>query len=165
MPCTAADLVQTFDLKATGADSFIGHALKNGWRRIYGGQVLAQALVAAERTVEGKTPHSIHAYFILGGDPLAPIEFEVDRIRDGRSFATRRVVARQRGAAIFALSASFHIDEAGLEFALPAPIAPPPETLPSPRQLAAAMGAAGDGMRGFMDRILPIEMTPIDLKR
>ncbi len=165
MPCTAEDLVATFDLARNGPDLFTGHALKNGWSRLYGGQVLAQSLIAAERTVEAKTPHSIHAYFILPGDPLATIAFEVDRIRDGRSFATRRVVARQHGAAIFALSASFHSQETGLEFAMPAPAAPRPETLATPAQLASAMGPAGQGLLNFMERIAPIEMIPTDLKR
>ena len=80
-------------------------------QRVFGGQVLGQALVAATRTVEGVLPHSLHAYFLLAGDPKVPIVYEVDRIRDGKSFTTRRVVAIQHGHAIFSMSVSFHNDE------------------------------------------------------
>ena len=109
----------------------------------------------------GRPPHSLHAYFILGGDPAEPIHFEVERIRDGRSFATRRVLARQRGEVIFVLSTSFQIEEEGLDHALRCPTlrnrtACRPETL-----VAAAGEAAQRQVRGFMDRILPIEFRPV----
>lgn len=165
MPCTADDLVATFDLQRLGPNHFSGSALKNGWRRIYGGQVLAQALIAAERTVEGRAAHSVHGYFILGGDPKERIDFEVDRIRDGRSFATRRVVARQRGIAIFVMSASFHSPENGFEYAMAAPDAPPVASLPTPVQIAATLGKAGDGIRAFAEHAAPIELIPTDLAR
>src|SRR5271165_7166196 len=93
---TADELVSLFDLESEGEDRFVGHSPQNGWKRVFGGQVLAQALVAAERTVAGRAPHSLHAYFLLGGDPREPILFEVERLRDGRSFTTRRVVAARR---------------------------------------------------------------------
>ena len=86
MPFTAADLVALFDIEPIGEDRFVGHSPKSGWKRVFGGQVIAQALVAASRTVEGRAPHSLHAYFLLGGDPTEPIVFEVERVRDGRSF-------------------------------------------------------------------------------
>jgi acyl-CoA thioesterase-2 len=99
---------------------------------VFGGQVAGQALVAAGRTVPTeRRVHSLHAYFIRGGDPSVPIVYEVDRIRDGRSFTTRRVTAIQHGKAIFALSASFQKDEAGLEHADEMPQVPAPETLPT----------------------------------
>lgn len=162
MPLTSSQLVDLLTLENPGGDRFIGQCADNGWKRVFGGQVIAQALVAAQSTVEGRDAHSLHAYFILGGDPSEPIHYEVERIRDGRSFATRRVVARQRGEAIFALSASFQVAEEGLEHALPMPAAPDPETLPDPLTLAAL---AGEAMlrhaKGFTDRIRPIEFRPI----
>jgi len=166
MPATSADLVRLFDLEPVSPDVFRGHSLDNGWKRVFGGQVLAQALVAAQRTVDNRAPHSLHAYFILAGDPTIPILFEVDRIRDGKSFATRRVVAKQREAAIFALSASFQIEETGLEHSFPMPPAPEPEKLAGPDQLAALAGPkAGEQLRMFFDRIKPIDLRPVDLGR
>jgi len=163
---TADDLVSLFDLESFGPDRYVGHSPPNGWKRVFGGQVIAQALIAAQRTVEGRTPHSLHVYFILGGDPREPILFEVERIRDGRSFTTRRVVARQRGEAIFALSASFQVEEEGLEHQFPMPDVPDPEGLPDPVQLAALAGeAAQQRVRGFFDHIRPIELRPLDLRR
>jgi acyl-CoA thioesterase-2 len=98
---------------------------------VFGGQVAAQALMAAGRTVDHGVVHSLHAYFLRPGDPAVPILYEVDRIRDGRSFTTRRVVAIQHGRAIFNLSASFHVDEPGLTHQIPMPDVPAPETLDS----------------------------------
>src|ERR1700689_2110040 len=109
-------------------------------QRVYGGQVAGQALVAAGRTVPPDRPvHSLHAYFIRPGDPSVPLIYSVDRVRDGRSFTTRRVTAIQHGKPIFALSASFqHTDP---EYALPMPAAPPPEQLrPNSERFAAALG-------------------------
>ena len=100
-------------------------------QRVFGGQVAAQSLMAAGRTVETGRPHSLHAYFLRPGDPSVPILYEVDRIRDGRSFTTRRVVAIQHGRAIFHLSASFHVDEPGLTHQFPMPDVPQPEELDS----------------------------------
>jgi len=163
---TADDLVSLFDLESFGPDRYVGHSPPNGWERVFGGQVIAQALIAAQRTVEDRTPHSLHAYFILGGDPGEPILFEVERIRDGRSFTTRRVVARQRGEAIFVLSASFQVEEEGLEHQFPMPDVPDPEGLPDPVQLAALAGkAAQQRVKGFFDHIRPIELRPLDLRR
>jgi acyl-CoA thioesterase-2 len=100
-------------------------------QRVFGGQVAGQALVAASRTVEPhRSVHSLHAYFLRPGDPTVPILYTVDRIRDGRSFVTRRVVAIQHGKAIFNLAASFHKNEEGVDHEMPMPDAPDPETLP-----------------------------------
>jgi acyl-CoA thioesterase-2 len=163
---TAADLVALLDLEPIGNDGFIGHSAQNGWKRVFGGQVVAQSLIAAQRTVEGRAPHSLHAYFILGGDPSEPIRFDVERIRDGRSFATRRVVARQRGEAIFVMSTSFQVEEEGLEHALPMPAAPAPEDVADPLQLAAgASEALQRHMAAFMERIRPIEFRPLNPRR
>ena len=96
------------------------------WQRVFGGQVIGQALVAAARTVEGRTPHSLHAYFLIGGDPKVPIYYEAASTATA-SFTTRRVVAIQHGQAIFTLMVSFHNDEPGLEHQVPMPEVPPPK--------------------------------------
>jgi acyl-CoA thioesterase II len=166
MIASAADLVANLDLETIEVDIFRGRSPQKGWKRVFGGQVIAQALVAASRTVEARAPHSLHAYFILPGDPLVPIVFEVDRIRDGKSFTTRRVVAIQHGKAIFSLAASFQIDEQGVEHSAPMPPAPDPDTLPGPIDLLRSTGeAAQQRLQGFFDRIRPIEVRPIDLSR
>jgi acyl-CoA thioesterase-2 len=162
---TADELVALFDLAPAGEDRFTGLSPHNGWRRVFGGQVLAQALVAAERTVVGREPHSLHAYFLLGGDPKKPIVYEVERLRDGRSFTTRRVVARQDGA-IFVMTASFHGQETGLDHAAPPPPAPPPEACASPlKALDMLEGPSRFRMKGMLDTTWPIEFRPTDLGR
>jgi acyl-CoA thioesterase-2 len=126
-------LVALLDLEKIEENIFRGVSPAHSPVRVFGGQVAGQALVAAGRTVpEERRVHSLHAYFIRGGDPSVPIVYEVDRIRDGRSFTTRRVVAVQHGKAIFSLSASFQKDEPGIEHAetMPAGV-PAPETLPT----------------------------------
>jgi acyl-CoA thioesterase-2 len=130
MPFTAADLVDRLDLEAIEHNIFRGENRDIGTGRIYGGQVLAQALVAADRTVEDDRPvHSMHGYFILPGDLDVPVVYFVDRLRDGGSFTTRRVTAIQHGRAIFNLSASFHRPEEGLEHQTDPPDVPDPESL------------------------------------
>src|SRR5918992_3191999 len=109
------DLLKILDLESIEINLFRGRSPQVGWQRVFGGQVIGQALVAACRTVDGRHPHSLHAYFLLGGDPKVPIIYEVDRIRDSRSFTTRRVVAVQNGEAIFSMAASFHCREPGME--------------------------------------------------
>ena len=163
---TADELVALLDLAPAGADRYVGHSPRSGWRRVFGGQVLAQALVAAERTVPGRDPHSLHAYFLLGGDPHEPILFEVERLRDGRSFTTRRVVARQKGEAIFVMVASFHEQEPGFDHALAPPEAPAPEACPDPhRAIELLDGPARFRMKGMLDTIWPIDFRPTDLSR
>lgn len=124
-------LLELLDLERIEQDIFRGISRLAVVPRVFGGQVAAQALVAAGRTVpEERAAHSLHAYFLRPGDPGAPIVYQVDRIRDGRSFTTRRVVAIQHGQPIFHLSASFQTYEDGLEHQEPMPSAPDPETLP-----------------------------------
>src|SRR5688500_18920708 len=125
-------LVALLDLERIEENLFRGVSPSDSPVRVFGGQVAGQALVAAGRTVPAERKvHSLHAYFIRPGDPSIPIVYEVDRIRDGRSFTTRRVIAVQRGKAIFALSASFHIPEPGVDHAERMPDVPPPDALPS----------------------------------
>ncbi|MGW0902567.1 acyl-CoA thioesterase [Streptomyces sp. NPDC002853] len=136
-------LLDLLDLEQIEEDIFRGVSRSALVPRVFGGQVAAQALVAAGRTVPAERPaHSLHAYFLRAGDPGAPIVYTVDRIRDGRSFTTRRVVAVQHGQPIFHLSASFQTHEEGLEHQTGMPSAPDPETLPTaaemlPRHLPA----------------------------
>ena len=128
-------LLENLDLKAVGQDSWRGVSLDIKRYRVFGGQVIAQALVAASRTVENRPVHSLHCYFMLGGDPRIPILYEVDRIRDGRSFTTRIVRAIQNGEAIFAMMASFHVEESGFHHELPMPKVPHPDTLPDSEEI------------------------------
>ncbi|WP_336159091.1 acyl-CoA thioesterase [Amycolatopsis sp. VC5-11] len=135
-------LVALLDLEKIEENIYRGVSPAHSSVRVFGGQVAGQALVAAGRTVpEERRVHSLHAYFIRGGDPSVPIVYEVDRIRDGRSFTTRRVVAVQHGKAIFSLSASFQKDEPGIDHAetMPADV-PDPESLPTFPELTAGYG-------------------------
>ena len=112
MPAAIENLLGILDLEPLEHNLFRGRSPEDGWQRVFGGQVIGQALVAASRTVEPeRKAHSLHAYFLRPGDPSVPIIYEVDRIRDGKSFATRRVVAIQHGHAIFSMSASFQVEE------------------------------------------------------
>ncbi|SDC27962.1 acyl-CoA thioesterase II [Actinokineospora iranica] len=129
-------LVALLDLEKVEEDIYRGVSPRHSPVRVFGGQVAGQALVAAGRTVPAdRGVHSLHAYFIRPGDPSVPIVYQVDRIRDGRSFTTRRVVAIQHGKAIFALSASFQLAEEGIEHAEEMPDVPAPETLPTNGEL------------------------------
>ena len=126
------DLVALLDLEQLELNLFRGVSPPHRPTRVFGGQVAGQALVAAGRTVEPERGvHSLHSYFVRPGDPRVPIVYEVERVRDGRSFTTRRVRAVQRGEVIFALSASFQLAQEGLEHTEPAPVGvPAPEDLP-----------------------------------
>ena len=125
-------LIQLLDLEAIEVNIFRGRSPEDDRQRVFGGQVAGQALVAAARTVEdGRAVHSLHSYFLRPGDPTVPILYEVDRIRDGHTFTTRRVVAIQHGKAIFNLSASFQVPEDGFEHAAEMPDTPPPEGVPT----------------------------------
>ena len=138
-PTPLESLLALLDLERVEEDIFRGFSRSAVVPRVFGGQVAAQALVAAGRTVpEERAAHSLHAYFLRPGDPGAPIVYQVDRIRDGRSFTTRRVVAVQHGQPIFHLSASFQVHEDGLEHQEPMPDAPDPETLPAAGELLPA---------------------------
>lgn len=152
-------LVALLDLEPIEVNMFRGQSPDEKRQRVFGGQVAGQALVAAGRTVERGQVHSLHAYFLRPGDVSVPILYEVDRIRDGRSFTTRRVVAIQHGQAIFNLSASFHLDEDGVDHQLPAPDAPDPESLPTFRERHAEWAEA---MGDWYTRPRPIDVRHVE---
>lgn len=161
-----ADLLKILDLEQLEVNLFRGYSPQTGWKRVYGGQVIAQSLVAATRTVEGRPPHSMHAYFILGGDPKVPIVYDVERVRDGASFATRHVKAIQHGRPIFSMSVSFHNDEEMLSNQAKMPDVPPPEELISEAQVRQRFGDRMPApVRAYYDRQRPIEMRPVDFGR
>jgi acyl-CoA thioesterase-2 len=152
-------LVALLDLEKIEENIFRGVSPAHSPVRVFGGQVAGQALVAAGRTVpEERKVHSLHAYFIRGGDPTVPIVYEIDRIRDGRSFTTRRVVGVQHGKAIFSLSASFQKDEPGIEHAEEMPDVPEPESLPT------LLDRVGDlaGKTGHLQRSRPIDIRYVN---
>src|SRR4029077_7044029 len=131
MADAVVQLIEILDLEELEVNVFRGRSPQENRQRVFGGQVAGQALPAAGRTVDRGTVHSLHAYFLRPGEPAKPILYMVDRIRDGRTFTTRRVVAIQHGQAIFHLSASFQPEEIGPEHSVPMPEAPDPESLPS----------------------------------
>src|ERR1700754_1010382 len=123
------EVLELLDLEKIEENIFRGVSPKDRMQRVFGGQVLGQALVAALRTVEGRVCHSFHAYFLRAGDPKVPILYEVDRSRDGASFTARRVVAIQHGQQIFNMAASFQVPETGYEHQFDMPKVPSPEDL------------------------------------
>jgi acyl-CoA thioesterase-2 len=152
-----ADLIELLDLEPIEVNIFRGVQPNEDRQRVFGGQVAGQALVAAARTVDepGRTVHSLHAYFLRPGDPAVPILYDVDRLRDGRSFTTRRVVAIQHGRPIFNLQASFHDIEPGPDHQLTAPEGiPQPEELPTFRE---RMARHRDRLGDVVDRPRPID--------
>ena len=158
------DLVALLDLEPVEQNLFRGAATREeGWRRVYGGQVIAQALMAAIRTVDPHRPcHSLHAYFIRAGDPAIPIVYTVDRDRDGKSFSTRRVVAIQHGQPIFNMACSFQVIEAGPEHQLAMPDVIGPEELLNEQQLRAReIERIPEKFRAHWLRDRPIEIRPI----
>jgi acyl-CoA thioesterase-2 len=162
------ELLGILDLEYLEQNLFRGRSPQVGWQRVFGGQVIGQALVAACRTVDvaARQPHSLHAYFLLPGDPKVPIIYEVDRIRDGRSFTTRRVKAIQHGQAIFSMSASFHVAETGLAHAFPMERVPMPEDLPDERDIRAnVMPLMPDPVRRYFESDRPIELKPVEYGR
>ena len=162
----ASDLLAILDLEQLEVNLFRGTSPQTAMQRVFGGQVLGQALVAACRTVEGVLPHSLHAYFMLGGDPKTPIIYEVDRIRDGKSFTTRRAVAIQHGRAIFSSMVSFHNDEEGLDHQMTMPDVPHPDALPSDAEIRQKiLPTLPEAVRRYYERVRPIELRPIDFDR
>ena len=153
-------LVQLLDLEQLEVNLFRGVSPPHSPTRVFGGQVAGQALVAAGRTVPpDRDVHSLHAYFIRPGDPRVPIVYETERVRDGRSFTTRRVLAIQHGEAIFSLSASFQLPQVGLEHTEPGPTGvPEPETLPTVGEWAARTGDPGR----LANTPRPIDMRFVD---
>jgi acyl-CoA thioesterase-2 len=152
-------LLDVLDLEEIDRNIFRGQNEPNRYGRLFGGQVAAQALVAASRTVEGRFPHSLHGYFLRGGDPAAPVVFSVDRIRDGSSFATRRVVAVQHGRPIFNMSVSYHLVEEGYEHQDEMPEVTPPEEMRSWEERAREAGdRIPKPLRRWMLAERPIEL-------
>lgn len=160
-------MMQILDLELIGKDRYRGESPQDGWQRVYGGQVIGQALVAASRTVEERALHSLHGYFLRPGDPTIPISYQVERVRDGGSFCTRRVVAYQHDKEIFMMSASFQIDEPGLEHQIDMPDVPGPEELIGEAEMKAIMLSQPDvpePVKRYWERDRPIELRPVDLQ-
>jgi acyl-CoA thioesterase-2 len=158
------DLLHLFDLETIEVNIYRGRNRDIGTGRIFGGQVLAQALMAAGRTVgPDRFAHSMHGYFILPGDLDAPVVYFVDRLRDGKSFTTRRVTAIQHGRAIFNMSASFQVLEEGLEHQISFPTVPPPEELDNELDLMRGIAARiPEPLRAVMLQDRPIDWRPVD---
>lgn len=154
------ELLNILDLEILERNLFRGRSPKTGWQRVFGGQVIGQALVAAQRTVPSdRRVHSLHGYFLRPGDPSVPIIYEVDRIRDGGSFTTRRVIGIQHGHAIFSSSVSFHIEEEGFDYQMPAPDQKQPGDLMSERELREKfVDSLPDNVKAYWSRQRPIEM-------
>jgi acyl-CoA thioesterase-2 len=167
MPTAIENLIALLDLEPLEEDLFRGRSPKVGWQRVFGGQVIGQALVAASRTIDGRPAHSLHGYFIRPGDPTVPIIYQVERMRDGKSFSNRHVAAIQHGQAIFSMSASFQTNEPGFDHQETMPDVPPPEELASEEELRARMMAAGtlpEQIREYWKRERPIELRPHRLR-
>jgi acyl-CoA thioesterase-2 len=160
------ELLSILDVEPLEVNLFRGVSPKSGWQRVFGGQVIGQALVAAYRTVNGRIAHSLHGYFLRPGDPTVPIIYDVDRIRDGGSFSTRRVIAIQHGHAIFSMAVSFHTVEEGLSHQMMMPEVPPPESLPSEAELKERLlDRLPPQVRAYWERERPIEIRPVDISR
>ncbi len=162
-----SQLIEVVTPRPEGENRFIGRNMHPGAFRVYGGQVLAQAVGAAVATVsEDRVIHSQHAYFLRPGDPRTPIVFEVERARDGGSFSSRRVVALQNGKAILVASMSFQQASRGDEYQGDMPLVPPPESLPSERQLSLEAGRLDESFMITTGEDLDIRMVePIDWNR
>lgn len=166
MSAAVQTMLDVLNIEQLELNLFRGRSPQDRWQRVFGGQVIGQALVAATRTVEGRQPHSLHAYFLIGGDPKVPIIYEVDRIRDGKSFTTRRVVAIQHGQAIFTLMVSFHNDEDGLTHQAPMPDVPLPEKLASEAEVKAKfLSTMPEAVQRYYKSERPIELRPVEYGR
>lgn len=163
MPAGIQELLSILNLEKLEHNLYRGRSPQAHWQRVFGGQTIAQALVAAQRTVTpDRHVHSLHGYFMRPGDINVPIVYEVDRIRDGSSFTTRRVVAVQHGHAIFSLEASFQLEEEGLEYQMPMPLdVPPPEKLKSQRELLQEAKHVPEQIRLFWAKERPLELRPV----
>ncbi len=163
MPPILADLLKLLELERIEDRIFRGESRDLGGARVFGGQVLGQALTAASYTVEGRQVHSLHAYFLVGGDVNAPIVYEVEVARDGKSFSNRRVVAIQHGQPIFNMTASFQVPEQGLDHAAPMPQVPGPEGLADVRELPhEVLEKVPEKMRRFLTHDRPFEFRPVE---
>jgi acyl-CoA thioesterase-2 len=161
------ELLDILDLEQLEHNLYRGRSPATSWQRVFGGQVVGQALMAAQRTVVAERyVHSLHSYFMRPGDPSLPIVYQVERLRDGGSFTTRRVTAIQHGEAIFSLEASFQKEEAGLDHQLPMPLdVPHPDTLMNGAEVIATYGdRVPENIRRYWRRERPIEMKPVFLE-
>ena len=156
------DVLDLLNLEQIEVNIFRGQSPADRMQRVFGGQVLGQALVAAARTVEVRHCHSFHAYFLRGGDPKVPILYEVDRSRDGASFTSRRVVAIQHGHQIFTMAASFQVEEQGYEHQFDMPQVPPPDQLEDEHaHRAKFIEQMPAEAKEWISRPRPIEMRPV----
>ena len=158
------ELVGLLQLDEVVQDRYLGQTVDLGWGRLFGGHVLGQSLSAASRTVRREwLAHSLHGYFLRPGAVDAPVLYEVDRIRDGKSFATRRVVARQKGEVVLNMAASFHREETGFEHQMEMPEVPPPDELESEFELRrAVVDKIPERFRETWMRERPIELRPVE---
>lgn len=162
-----AELLSALDIDQLEVNLFRGHSPEQNRYRVYGGQVLAQSLMAALRTIsEPRFAHSLHAYFLLAGDPKARIIYEVERVRDGGSFATRRVKAIQHGKAIYVMSASFQREEDGFDHQSKMPDVPTPDQLPSHAEILEQYGdQLPDGIKKYLGRAKPFDFRLVEMER
>ncbi len=165
-PSALGRLVETLELERLEINLFRGRSPDDGWQRVFGGQVVGQALRAATHTVEGRFAHSLHAYFMRPGDPKIPIIYEVERTRNGRSFSTRRVVAIQHGKVIFTMGCSFHMDEPGLSHQMDMPDVPDPDDLPGEKEVRnRLLDKMPEPIRSYWKKERPVEVRPVDINR
>ncbi len=159
-------LVDTLELEQLEQNLFRGRSPDDGWQRVFGGQVVGQALRAATHTLTDRFAHSLHAYFMRPGDPKIPIIYEVELTREGRSFSTRRVIAIQHGKPIFTMSCSFHMEEPGFTHQIDMPDVPSPDELPSENELRdKLLKDMPAPIRAYWQRDRPVEVRPVDISR
>lgn len=166
MPTPVESLIEYLSLEHVGENVFVGKSPQTGRQRVFGGQVIGQAMVAAARTVsKDRQIYSLHCYFMRGGDPAVPIEYHVDRLRNGTSFSTREVTALQRGRAIYTLTASFQRSEKGLDYQETMPLdVPLPESLLSETAFVEKFAdRMPENVRQYYRRERPIELRPVSL--
>lgn len=164
---TGADsLTGILDLEQIGQNLFRGHSPQTNWQRVFGGQVIGQALVAGCRTCGERPPHSLHAYFMRPGDPAIPILYQVERLRDGRSFSTRRVTAFQHGLAIYEMLVSFHAPEDGFDHHAKMPEVPTPEELAGTGGMdEAVMAGMPVPVRNYFRTKRELDLRPVEIAR
>lgn len=156
-------LVELLDLAPIGDDHFQGESENLGFPNVFGGQVLGQGLMAASRTVESRLPHSMHAYFLRPGNHRLPIDYEVQRVRDGGSFSVRRVIARQDGKEILTGSVSFQVEEVGFDHQIDMPPAPDVDTLQSEQEQNETLKPhVPEKLHRSITRERPIEIRPVN---
>ncbi|MCK1676809.1 acyl-CoA thioesterase II [Bradyrhizobium sp. 150] len=161
------DLLAILDLEPIEVNLFRGHSPMATWDRVFGGQVIGQAMVAACRTVEGRLPHSLHCYFIQAGDPQVPIIYQVERLRDGKSYSTRRVTAIQHGKSIFSVMVSFHAkEENAFDHHDKMPYVPPPENFSAEELSKQPMFLEmPETIRSYYGSDRPVIMRPVEIGR